>query len=211
MPIYCTCADLHDPVTCTPWSSRTRARRGSSAAKLGLACTRDMQLGTTAHSHATPHPPLRDSPKTLFTVPPPAALSYPDRPGSIHDFSLARVELSDFAHQARMSCTSYAFIEAHPAVCWLYQFVNRCHAFEVWLGIPAWMSYFSSPDLPAQQLHEGLLLLAILAGFGLVAPISDILRPSSRRGWFRRALRWLWGFITAAWVAACVVRAEPAV
>jgi hypothetical protein len=62
-------------------------------------------------------------------------------------------------------------MSTYSAVCWLYTFANRYHAYEVWLGIPAWISYFSGPDLPANQLNEALLLLAILASFGLVTPI----------------------------------------
>ncbi|KAL2024899.1 hypothetical protein VTK56DRAFT_3598 [Thermocarpiscus australiensis] len=132
---------------------------------------------------------------------------------SRHRHSTPRRQLisTSFTHQATMDCTSYPVIEADTFLCWLYTFANRCHAFEIWLGIPPWISYFSEPDMPANQLSEAILLLGTVALFGLVAPISNILRPASRRGWFRRCLRWLGGSIAMAWLTVWVVSTEPVV
>ena len=121
------------------------------------------------------------------------------------------VVLSDLAHQPRMNCTSFTVIEAYPALCWLYKFSNRCHAVEVWLGMPAWICYFSKPDLPAHQIPEATLLLGILISFGLIVPISDILRPSTRRGWLRQTLWNLGGSIGAAWVMVCLVSVQTVI
>jgi hypothetical protein len=124
---------------------------------------------------------------------------------------LISTSILEASHQATTDCASYRALAAFPVLCWLYTFANRCHAIEVWLGIPPWISYFSEPDMPGNQVHESFLLLAALIGFGLVCPIADILRPASRQGWFRRWLQYLGRSIAMVWITVLIVSTEPAV
>ena len=92
-----------------------------------------------------------------------------------------------------------------PFLCVLYRLANDGHAFEASIGIPSWMSWFSTPDLSLLQLFEAGLLLMILSSFILVL-LSDMLWSRSLRGWdWKTNVRLFGGAGLVGWLEMCLV------
>jgi hypothetical protein len=89
-----------------------------------------------------------------------------------------------------------------PFLCFLYRFANDGHAFEASIGIPSWMSWFSTPDLALLQIFEAGLLLMILSLFILVLS-ADMLES---RGWdWKTNVRVFGAAALLGWLEMCLV------
>ena len=103
-----------------------------------------------------------------------------------------------------MSCTDCPFLQQYLPLRWHSGFANRGHAFQVWLGIPTWISYFSPPSLMALQLVEPFILPGVLLSFWVGWRASDNVHPARRRSWLHRAVWYFGGCLTMAWFTACL-------
>ncbi len=98
-----------------------------------------------------------------------------------------------------MNYINYPVFQDSPSFCWFQAFANRSHTFEVWLGVPDGMGYFSTPDMPANPLGEALLLIAVIVVTCFFLPILDALHPHAQENWLRVSIWRFVGFLIIAW------------
>jgi len=93
-----------------------------------------------------------------------------------------------------------------PFLCFLYRFANGGHAFEASIGIPSWMSWFSTPDLALLQIFEAGLLM-ILSLFSVVLLYDMLWSRSLRlRGWdWKIDVRAFGAAGLVGWLEMCLV------
>jgi hypothetical protein len=76
------------------------------------------------------------------------------------------------------------------------------HAIEVWMGIPGWEAWFSTPDLVTNQIFEAILFLVIFGTVGLLLLTHRMgLGP---RDW-KPPVRLTTAMPIAMWLEVCVV------
>ncbi len=120
-------------------------------------------------------------------------------------FDMLTPESNTSHPRADMDCSVHPAVQNYTIVCWLYRFVNQGHDFESRLGIPSWMTYFSTPDRIGYQLAAAVYILLVFFTMGLFVPVCNLLRPSTRRDWLRRNVKQFAKFVALYWLTMVIV------